>query len=415
MATFHDLPPDLLVALADGSGDAGTVDLLWRARYSSTLLMACHLVGDDPRLADVVAAVSHAQRVSAAEAAATLTYPWVCSWAADACRRRLTPGDRVRLRALAVAACLRAGVRELPMDVAPDADGSVLLPSLGRLAVPAESPVRIVEADLQGPFWSPIRRLDLDLGVARVRMTVDDLDPWRACHGQQVADRLDPATWNRWRALLVEAWRLLSDNATVPCAELAAGLASVVPLPVGDLRSSVSVTHSDAFGGFAASLPPDAAALAAVMVHEFQHSKLNVILDLTDLHIDDGRRYFAPWRPDPRPLGGLLHGVYAFLAVAEFWHALRTSPEWEERATRTFARLRGQVSRVLPDLAAAPGLTDDGRRFVTGLAARLSRLGRHDVPPYIERHTTRRLNAIERRWRDRHRAVMGRSAHLTER
>ena len=50
------------------------------------------------------------------------------------------------------------------------------------------------------------------------------------------------------------------------------------------------------------------------LVHEFQHSKLSAMLDLVPLtDPDDHGRYFAPWRVDPRPLAGLLQGVYAFV------------------------------------------------------------------------------------------------------
>ena len=59
--------------------------------------------------------------------------------------------------------------------------------------------------------------------------------------------------------------------------------------------------------------------LASVLVHECQHAKLNAVLDLIPLSRPDQARYYAPWREDPRPLGGLLHGAYAYLGVSDFW------------------------------------------------------------------------------------------------
>jgi len=41
---------------------------------------------------------------------------------------------------------------------------------------------------------------------------------------------------------------------------------------------------------------------------------LNAVVELVDL--PGGKElFYAPWRDDPRPLLGLLHGIYAFTAV----------------------------------------------------------------------------------------------------
>ena len=43
--------------------------------------------------------------------------------------------------------------------------------------------------------------------------------------------------------------------------------------------------------------------LAVALVHEFQHSKLAALHRLVPLYDrTDPARYFAPWRPDPRPM-----------------------------------------------------------------------------------------------------------------
>ena len=85
------------------------------------------------------------------------------------------------------------------------------------------------------------------------------------------------------------------------------------------------------------------------MVHEFQHSKL-----------------WAPWRTDPRPLGGLLQGVYAFLGVADTWRALAARPALGDLAMREFAEAREQVDVALGELTGAGALTPAGEVFVDG-------------------------------------------------
>jgi len=87
------------------------------------------------------------------------------------------------------------------------------------------------------------------------------------------------------------------------------------------------------------------------MVHEFQHSKL-----------------WAPWRTDPRPLGGLLQGVYAFLGVADTWRALAARPALGDLAMREFAEAREQVD-VAARRADRRRRADPGRRGVRRRAA----------------------------------------------
>ncbi|WP_223281527.1 aKG-HExxH-type peptide beta-hydroxylase [Streptomyces antnestii] len=77
---------------------------------------------------------------------------------------------------------------------------------------------------------------------------------------------------------------------------------------------------------------------------------------------------YAPWRTDPRPPWGLLHGTYAFTGVADFWrterHAL-TGPR-ADLAHFEFAVWRDAVAIALRTLADQPGLTPWGRRFDGG-------------------------------------------------
>jgi hypothetical protein len=99
--------------------------------------------------------------------------------------------------------------------------------------------------------------------------------------------------------------------------------------------------------------------LSEAIVHELSHAELNVMMDSKPLFSDAFRneRFYSPWRPDPRPLFGVLHAIYVFTQVAEFQKLLR------ERQAST------------------PGENSDvGRRLADGLA-RL-RTARRQVPPH---------------------------------
>ena len=94
------------------------------------------------------------------------------------------------------------------------------------------------------------------------------------------------------------------------------------------------------------SEPPDPETCACTLTHELQHVKLCAVLDIVRLTVpDDGRRrYYAPWRDDPRPVAGLLQGAYALVGVTEFWRRRRqlAAGAAQLRADGEFALLAGR-------------------------------------------------------------------------
>ncbi len=92
------------------------------------------------------------------------------------------------------------------------------------------------------------------------------------------------------------------------------------------------------------------------------------------LYQPDETRYYAPWRQDPRPLGGLLHGAYAYLGVSDFWRIQRASAAMIHRdyAQMELARWCNLVPGQVVDVLLSSGkLTALGERFVYGMAERL--------------------------------------------
>ncbi len=114
------------------------------------------------------------------------------------------------------------------------------------------------------------------------------------------------------------------------------------------------------------SRQPDPYTYAATLVHEVQHLKLSALLDLVALTLpDDGRRYYAPWRADPRPASSLLQGAYAFLGVSGFWRQQRRKADeaTRQRADAEFARWRAASGRVVHTLLNSGQLTPAGQDF----------------------------------------------------
>lgn len=251
-------------------------------------------------------------------------------------------------------------------------------PGAGQGAVDGE--VRVVDPPGRpGPGWRVPRVLPVEIPDGPRQLFLHDLGPYRmqSAAGPTRQPAATDAAAARWTDLLRRAWPLLARVDPQAAEDVTGCLRSIEPLrPARPFRWH-SATMEDGMGGMAASEPtgaePAAAAqFAAILTHEVQHSKLSALLHMYSLHTTDAaHRLYAPWRDDPRPLRGMLHGVYAFTAVARFWrgYALGGScpPHEEALAAFEFALRRSQLLRVLPQLRGEHGLTALGHRMVDRL------------------------------------------------
>ncbi|WP_306321893.1 MULTISPECIES: HEXXH motif-containing putative peptide modification protein [unclassified Streptomyces] len=372
-----------------------------------------------------------------------LTGPWALS-----CLRGLDrapgPADPAEARQLALAlghfgalatvSAARAGLSFTTRLTAHD--GTLNLPSLGslRAAPTGDVPVEVTatagrltfhqeeEADvvvfLERGFgawsgaraWTPAHALP-GLTPGAAPMPLDDLDPYRADPAphrpaQSGPTTLDDAERKRWLTAWSGTAAALRTGGEHRLTEALALLRCLVPLempPGARGHGGCSATRREAFGALLSSTPPSPAAFAATLVHELQHAKLAALSDALVLHQSDPEaRYFAPWRPDPRPYDGLLQGAYAHLALADFFQrraltpASRGEPAWTQHS-----RYRAQVGAVLPVLVGSPHLTVRGRRFVDQMVVAYERMAAHPAP---RGHTARAeayVDAARALWRQR--------------
>ena len=104
--------------------------------------------------------------------------------------------------------------------------------------------------------------------------------------------------------------------------------------------------------------------MAETLIHEFQHNKLCGLMDMLPLIEPSGERGYAPWREDPRPMAGLLQGVYAFAGIVHFWDVQRhieTEPDDILRASVLYERWRLTIELVTGTLLGR-GCPHAGRR-----------------------------------------------------
>ena len=292
------------------------------------------------------------------------------------------------LNAIAAAAAVRAG---LPRTLrVPVWHGIVSLPTVGHARLPGAFPVGAVDVvsagldshlrvnpattirlDGSDEAFFPARRHISTSHDLTLRAWLDHHDPYHGFGAPRAPSELTDVELAEWRKLVDEAWHVLTRDHRPYAHELATGLRLLVPLePGGD---TVGASSPAAFGGIQLSASESATEFAEALVHELQHSKLNAVLGLAKLTDGDlTRRYLAPWRDDPRPLTGVLHGVYAFTCGVEFWLREIAATGADERTLFTIAHRAAQVRRSIDSLAGEPHLSNAGRALVDIVAGRLA-------------------------------------------
>ncbi|KMO98777.1 HEXXH motif domain-containing protein [Streptomyces roseus] len=351
--------------------------------------------------ADHWALLEEAERHDPEAVRDVLHYPATGVWAEETLRRLHAPygppADLGHLGALAVAAALRSGIT-FKATLRP-VNGRLVLPTLGLLRPARPGPLALTEG-----CWDPDDPAALLLhALPGGRTALDDLDPYRApgpAHPGPVrpARRLTPKGHKRWDTQWAGALTLLDRYDTARAEEIGLLLRSVVPLGGGS-RSSGATLPAAAGSVLARTQAPPA--LAATLVHEVQHGKLTALADVLTLHTADRTpRHWAPWRGDPRPLDGLLHGAYAHLALAGYWQ--RAALYGARGAWAQHARIRAQVAAVLPALHRHPRLTTAGREFTAAMA--VAERSMDDLPPPGDQHAVARraVDRERRAWCARH-------------
>ncbi|KOV99112.1 hypothetical protein ADK65_19450 [Streptomyces sp. NRRL B-1140] len=417
------VPGRLFTALATGGGGAGALRLLARAEHSRRL--ACALAvrraagaaGGD--VADAAARawdlLATAHRTDPGAVRAVLSHPsagtaltsllarldraveggsgaacappihWFSALAAAAAVRAGVPGrvrwpmttDQVFLPSLGGARFPGAGPGDLA-EVVVDAVGAARIGVAGRASPPG--PVEVPPAP-SGPSGRWRAAHPLVVSGTGAPLFLDDADPLRFPGVPEGPLGLTPGDLHRWEATAQGACRLLRDHHPGTYAELTAGPRTLVPV---DRPGSFSGSSAEAFGAMALSRPRSARGLALSMAHEMQHGKFAAVLHLFDLFEADGEElYYAPWRPDPRPLLGLFHGAYAHLGVAEFWNRCRDveqNPGELALAEAQFARWRTGAREATEVLLTSGRLTALGQHFAQTMLSTLDALCRLPVP-----------------------------------
>lgn len=444
---YHRLPDEFLDTLARGGGSRQVTRYLWGTERSRRLVLISELFDECDRsgglapLPSAEAAWSVLSRAHDADRAAIdalLLHPQVGNAAAYTLRRLLGDErlwvDLGYLHTLALVAAARAGLTW--STTVPARHNAVMLPTLGMARFPSAGQISTVDARTEAgtivlsaagsevvvgpdPFedtdsWWHQRHLTVG-GDLRLTVTLDDLDPLRDLAEPVEPARLDDATVGRWRELLHGAWELLCKHHQATAAAMAEGVVALVPLPQEPGTETRSASNGEAFGSVLTSEPPDAVTLAVTLVHEFQHIKLGALMHLLTLSQDDETSlFYAPWRDDPRPLGGLLQGVYAFFGIAEFWRRQRLAVGARDVGPASYEYLyaRNQTLEALRSISGAQALTEIGHSVLVGLDSVLTTWLADQVDAEVGRLARLTADSHRTAWRLRHHRVDATSAAL---
>ena len=379
------------------------------------------VMGPLPPLRDAFDLLEHAQTENLEAVQQLLLHPTIGSWLGHT-MRRLGDVENVEsnetplwvgvgyIHSIAAVAAFQSGIdytARLPMR-----NGSVALPTLGLAQLPSQSAwdvaeVRVTNGSLQvsngetavnipaqpgddapgweGAQWYQFQAEGLDGKELSWKVLLDYLDPYRGLREPEAPMRLDATTVERWRAKAEGAWALLVRDHPQQARQIAglSGILSVVPSSPYKKEpfQPYSASSGDGIGSATLSEPDDPTQMAVTLVHELFHSKLNNLQYMVRMRQPskgDSELLYAPWRDDPRPPIGLLHGVYAFSAVARFWRERQKidTGAAADLAAFEFALWREQVHKSALVLRSTPyELTELGDNFVKHLIA--------DIEPWL--------------------------------
>ncbi len=217
-----------------------------------------------------------------------------------------------------------------------------------------------------------LTRPGLDFAAAAVTAGLDYQETHRPLVERALAlvARYDPATF----AVLAE-------------------VTQVVPLKPASAGGYTNVSHSDLPGAFVLGVMHHPFELADAIVHEYYHNRLFCIeeegsfFDPAQNALTD-ERYYSPWRDEPRPLRGLLHALFVYTPVCEFWLAVYDDAarpaEVSDYATDRVIRIPAQLDLAIRELEAQARFTPLGARLFAELrearAAIAARVRRASIP-----------------------------------
>ncbi|WP_157252725.1 aKG-HExxH-type peptide beta-hydroxylase [Nonomuraea typhae] len=315
-------------------------------------------------------------------------------------RMHVTPHLREFVR-FAAAAALLTGEGTVAGMVRADSAGRVSLPGAG-VSVAGGLPYTMLEVRVDGgEVAGRTHRVPRLAAGPELNWLDGDL----RLGGRTPYDfaELDAAQAQHWLHVLDGHLATIATARPELAQELARGVTAIVPILSRDPSLHVSGSFREAPGLIALSLGEPLATVEA-LVHEYGHQKLYAVLILDSMITGDHGEavHYSPWRPDPRPLSGLLQATYTFVQVLDFYLALLDVPNTFDRAAvieRAY-HVGRQVETGLEVLTGQARFSPAGQVLVTTMVKRLHEV--RDALPLPPAEVRDRVDAVCAAHRARH-------------
>jgi len=148
-----------------------------------------------------------------------------------------------------------------------------------------------------------------------------------------------------------------------------------VPIGTDSLEVHRSFSAANLAGTIFLSEAIDILRLAEAIVHEFHHNELYGYSHVVPIIKSESRElYYSPWREDARPLDGLIHAIFVFAGVCDFYRHVERSAGPQREYARLRERRLERVQQLEIGLAqvAEWQLTDAGVGLIASLRNRVA-------------------------------------------
>ncbi len=177
-------------------------------------------------------------------------------------------------------------------------------------------------------------------GAVRLALADDSPLAEHETHPDKAGNALDLGgkSDNEWAGAMRAGLELVRTGVPAVADEIELLIQQLVPVGF-DAHSHLSASYQEMIGTIYLSLHPEPMTLAEALIHEHSHNKINMLWTMAPV-IENAfaPNYPSPFRPDERPLHGVLLGVHAFLPVerlyerlAEVAHPVTGDPNFERR------------------------------------------------------------------------------------
>lgn len=183
----------------------------------------------------------------------------------------------------------------------------------------------------------------------------------------------------KWLSTLEEAWYWIEECSTLLASEILMGIKSLVPVYSHAHDVHISETFRAIPGVVILSWMSNTSVIVEALVHEYHHHKLNALLNLDPI-IAEGtfeEIYYSPWRNDPRPLDGILQGIYVFQAVLDFWDKFLQAdiPVLQEnRLKKRVYKLKKQLETALKTLKNNASFSSIGEALIESVEENINQI-----------------------------------------